>query len=170
MVLSQRRTCPKNARQLLSGHFMLAGLFEVMEGALAFREILECKQHFGIANAEAVTIGKDGLGFDLLAVDEDAIMAAHINRIVAFFFAVVADLHMLAGDLLVDDLYWDRCISADYIASSSQRIVLDFAIRCHNKDGGHSSSLPMIVLRNGYDSRAIHRIQTQGPAVKSCQQ
>jgi len=64
--------------------------------------------------------------FDFSAIDEYAVFALHIERVIAPLVFVEANLHMLAGDVLIEYLDWDGFIPADYICPMAEGVIIAF--------------------------------------------
>ena len=104
--------------------FPLADFLEVRQGIFTVGEVFEREQQVGLANADVVVVGQGGFIVNFYAVNEHAVFAAHVDCIVLVLALVEANLHVLAGNVGVDNLDGNGLIPADYVRPVAEGVIV----------------------------------------------
>ena len=75
-----------------------------------------------------VSVGQSSLIGDFVPVDKYAKLALHVECVILPVVLVKTNLHVLAGDVLIQDLDWDGLIPADDICAVTVRVIITFKI------------------------------------------
>lgn len=102
----------------------LTCLLEVVQGILTSGEVLDGEQDHRVADLDLVSVGKDGLVLNPLAIDERAVPAGHVQGDEGPMLLVVADLEVLAGGAFVQDLDGHGLVAAHHGGPLPQGVVL----------------------------------------------
>ena len=102
----------------------LADFLKVSQSTFAVGNIFEREQQCGLTDSDAIVVLQWGLVVNFVAVDKDAVLALHIDCIVLVLVGVETNLHVLAGDVGVNNLDWHGLIPTDYIGPAAEGVVI----------------------------------------------